>query len=58
MNMKPAALVFALLATPLSGAFACDVPVAPPTPDGGSATMEDMVASQGEMKACQAAEAD
>jgi hypothetical protein len=54
MDMKPATLVFALLATPLSGAFACDVP----TPDGGSATMEDMVASQGEVKAFQAANAD
>ena len=58
MNMKPATLVFALLATPFSGAFACDVPVAPPTPDGGSATMEDMVASQGEVKAFQAANGD
>ena len=44
MNIKPATLAFALFATPFSAAFACDVPVAPPTPDGGSATMEDMVA--------------
>ena len=58
MDMKPVTLVFALLATPLSSAFACDVPVAPQTPDGGSATMEDMVASQGEVKAFQAANAE
>ncbi len=58
MNMKPATLVFALLATPWGAAFACDVPVAPPTPDGGSATMEDMVASQGEVKAFQTANED
>ena len=58
MNIKPATLAFALFATPFSAAFACDVPVAPPTPDGGSATMEDMVASQGEVKAFQAANAD
>ena len=58
MDMKPVTLVFALLATPLSSAFALDVPVAPPTPDGGSATMEDMVASQGEVKAFQAANAE
>ena len=58
MDMKPVTLAFALLATPLSGAFACDVPVAPPTTDGGSATMEDMVASQGEVKAFQAANAE
>ena len=58
MNIKPATLAFALFATPFSAAFACDVPVAPPTPDGGSATMKDMVASQGEVKAFQAANAD
>ena len=58
MDMKPVTLVFALLATQLSSAFACDVPVAPPTPDGGSATMEDIVASQGEVKAFQAANAE
>ena len=58
MNIKSATLVAALLANPWSTAFACDVTVAPPTPDGGSATMEDMVASQGEVKAFQAANAD
>ena len=58
MNIKLATLAFALFATPFSAAFACDVPVAPPTPDGGSATMEDMVASQGEVKAFQAANED
>ena len=58
MDMKPVTLVFSLLSTPLSSAFACDVPVAPPPPDGRSAPLEDMVASQGEVKAFQAANAE
>ena len=31
--------------------LACDVPVAPPTPDGSNATLEEMIAAQGKVKA-------
>ena len=58
MKMKTASLLCGLLALPVGLAQACDVPVAPPTPDGAGATLEEMIAAQGEVKAFQAANAD
>ena len=58
MNIQTAALTLGLLVAPMGLANACDAPVAPPTPDGSSATLDDMVAAQGEVKAFQAANAE
>ena len=51
---------FLLAMTLLSSAttYACDVPVAPATPDGESATLEEMISAQGEVKAFQEANAE
>jgi hypothetical protein len=58
MNIQTAFLILGLLAAPVGVAHACDVPVAPSTPDGDSATMDEMVAAQGGVKAFQAANAE
>lgn len=58
MKIQTASLLLAITVLPYANAQACDVPVAPPTPDGGSATLEDMIAAQGEIKAFQAANAE
>ena len=58
MKIQTASLLLAITVLPYATAQACDVPVAPPTPDGGSATLEDMIAAQGEVKAFQAANAE
>ena len=58
MKIQTASLLLAITVLPYAKAQACDVPVAPPTPDGGSATLEDMIAAQGEVKAFQAANAE
>ena len=55
MKIQTASLLQAITVLPYAAARACDVPVAPATPDGGSATPEDMIAAQGEVKASQAA---
>ena len=51
-------LLLVLASTSALSSLACDVPVAPPTPDGSSATLKEMVAAQGEVKAFQAANAE
>ena len=58
MKTQTASLLLAIAVLPFATAQACDMPVAPPTPDGGSATLEDMIAAQGEVKAFQAANAE
>ncbi len=58
MKIQTAPLLLALTVMPLGAAFACDAPVAPPSPDGGSATLEEMIAAQGEVKAFQGANAE
>ena len=58
MKIQTAPLLLALTVMPLGAVFACDAPVAPPSPDGGSATLEEMIAAQGEVKAFQAANAE
>lgn len=58
MNTRTTPLLLAILVLPIHFASACDAPVAPPTPDGDNATLEDMIAAQGEVKAFQAANAD
>ena len=58
MKTQTASLLLALTLAPLGAAQACDAPVAPPSPDGGSSTLEEMIAAQGEVKAFQAANAD
>ena len=58
MKIQTASLLLAITVLPYATAQACDVPVAPPTPDGGSATLEDMIAAQGEVKTFQAANAE
>lgn len=55
MKIQTASLMLAIAVMPYVTAQACDVPVAPPTPDGGSATLEDMITAQGEVKAFQGA---
>ena len=55
MKIQTASFLLAIAVLPYATAQACDVPVAPPTPDGGSATLEDMIAAQAEVKAFQAA---
>ena len=57
MKIQTASLLLAITVFPYATAQACDVPVAPPPPDGGSATLEDMIAAQGEVKTFQAANA-
>ena len=58
MKIQTASLLLAITVLPYATARACDVPGAPPTPDGGSATLENMIAAQGEVKAFQAANAE
>ena len=58
MRTHTAPLLLAMTLLSSAAAHACDVPVAPPTPDGESATLEEMVAAQGEVKAFQAANAE
>ena len=58
MKIQTASLLMALTMTPLGAAYACDAPVAPPSPDGDNSTLEEMIAAQGEVKAFQAANAD
>jgi len=58
MRTHTAPLLLAMTLLSCAAAHACDVPVAPPTPDGESATLEEMVAAQGEVKAFQAANAE
>ena len=58
MKIQTASLLLAITVLPYATTQACDVPVAPPTPDGSSATLEDMIAAQGEVKAFQAANAE
>ena len=58
MKIRTASLLLAITALPYATAQACDVPVAPPIPDGGSATLEDMISAQGEVKTFQAANAE
>tara|TARA_B100001093_G_C26795173_1_gene1000778 strand:- start:703 stop:1062 length:360 start_codon:yes stop_codon:yes gene_type:complete len=55
MKIQTTSLLLAIAVLPYATAQACDMPVAPPTLDGGSATLEDMIAAQGEVKAFQAA---
>ena len=55
MKISTTSLLLALASTPAFSALACDVPVAPPTPEGTSATLEEMMAAQSEIKAFQAA---
>ena len=55
MKIRSASLLLAIAALPYATAQACDVPVVPPIPDGGSATLEDMISAQGEVKTFQAA---
>ena len=57
MKIQTASLLLALTVLPFSAAHACDMPVAPPTPDGNSATLDDMLSAQGEVKAFQGANA-
>ena len=58
MKIQTASLLLAMTLLPHATAQACDMPVAPPTPDGGSATLEDMIAAQGEIKVFQTANAE
>lgn len=58
MKIQTASLLLALTLAPLGAAQACDAPVTPASPDGGSATLEEMIAAQGEVKAFQAANAE
>ena len=58
MKIQTASILLAITVLPYATAQACDMPVAPPTPDGGSATLEDMIAAQGEVKTFQAANAE
>ena len=55
MKIQTASLLLALTVLPFSAAHACDMPGAPPTPDGNSATLDDMISAQGEVKAFQGA---
>ena len=52
-HIPPFLLAMTLLS--YATAHACDVPVAPPTPNGESATYEEMVSAQDEVKAFQTA---
>ena len=47
MKTSVTSLLLVLASTSALSALACDVPVAPPTPDGSSATLEEMIAAQG-----------
>ena len=58
MKISITSLLFVLASTPALSVLACDVPVTPPTPDGSSATLEEMISAQGEIKAFQAANAE
>ena len=58
MKTSITSLLLVLASTSAFSVLACDVPVAPPTPDGSSATLEEMIAAQGEVKAFQAANAE
>ena len=58
MNTRTTPLLLAMLVLPIHFASACDAPVAPPASDGDSATLEEMVAAQGEVKAFQSANAE
>ena len=58
MKIQTASLLLTITVLPYATTQACDMPVAPPTPDGGSATLEDMIAAQGEVKTFQAANAE
>ena len=58
MKISITSLLFVLASTPALSVLACDVPVTPPTPDGSSATFEEMISAQGEVKAFQAANAE
>ena len=58
MKTSVTSLLLVLASTSALSALACDVPVAPPTPDGSGATLEEMISAQGEVKAFQAANAE
>lgn len=58
MKTQTASLLLALTLAPLGAAQACDAPVTPASPDGESATLEEMIAAQGEVKAFQASNAE
>ncbi len=58
MKISITSLLFVLASTPALSVLACDVPVTPPTPDRSSATLEEMISAQGEVKAFQAANAE
>ena len=58
MKTSITSLLLVLASTSAFAALACDVPVAPPMPDGSSATLEEMISAQGEVKAFQAANAE
>ena len=58
MKTQTASFLLALTLAPMGTAQACDAPVAPPSPDGGSSTLEEMIAAQVEVKAFQAANAE
>ena len=58
MKTSITSLLLVLASTSAFSALACDAPVAPPTPDGSSANLEEMIAAQGEVKAFQAANAE
>ena len=58
MKTQTASLLLALTLAPAGAAQACDAPVTPASPDGGSATLEEMIAAQGDVKAFQEANAE
>ena len=58
MKIKTALLTVSLLTFPVSATIACDAPATPVLPDGESASLEDMIAAQTEVKAFQASNAD
>lgn len=58
MRTHTAPFLLAMMLLSSATAQACDVPVAPPAPDGESATLEEMISAQGEVKAFQAANAE
>ena len=58
MKRQTASLLLAIALLPYATAQACDVPVAPPPTDGSSASLEDMISAQNEVKAFQAANAE
>lgn len=58
MKMKTASLLCSLLALPVGLAQACDAPLAPPVPDGSTATWDEMLSANSEIKAFMAASDD